>query len=290
MSDSNAPDDSTLRPPPPMPGQLTYGSYLRISELLSLQKLEVGDQSHDELLFITIHQAYELWFKQILFELDTVARLIPHGELREARRLVDRVVQIERLLVDQIHILETMTPRDFCHFRQALSPASGFQSAQFRELEFLSGLGDPSYLKYHTSDPPAVARLEKRLIEPSLRDVLYDACRARGVAIGEQPDLTPEKQAQAARLLLPLYTDPDSDPLLYDLCESLVAHDEWMVFWRFHHVRVVERIIGYKIGTGGSHGVRYLDNTVQLRAFPVLWMARGLLDEQTLFARYTPPT
>ncbi len=290
MSEQTPPQDqSSLRPPPPREGQLTYGSYLQVPQLLQLQKLEVGEQSHDELLFIIIHQAYELWFKQILFELDTVARLMPNGDLREARRLVDRVVQIERLLVDQIHILETMTPRDFCHFRQALSPASGFQSAQFRELEFLCGLRDTEYIKYHANDPEAQARLQTRLQQPSLRDVLYDVCRARGIELPTEPDADTDSQTRAARALLPLYTDPESDPLLYDLCESLTAHDEWMVFWRFHHVRVVERIIGYKIGTGGSHGVRYLDHTVQLRAFPTLWMARGLLDEQTLFARYTPP-
>jgi tryptophan 2,3-dioxygenase len=288
MSQSSDPRGASLAPTQPF-GPLTYGSYLKVPELLQLQRLLVPERSHDELLFIIIHQAYELWFKQILFELDTVARLIPLGELREARRLIERVVAIERLLVDQIHILETMTPRDFCHFRQGLAPASGFQSIQFREVEFLSGVRDPHYLRYLAEGSDERAALQRRLDAPSLRDILYGWLRQQGFAIAADPDADDTSLRSSAEALLPVYRDIEAHAEVYDLCEALVSHDEWLVFWRFHHVRVVERIIGFKPGTGGSHGVRYLDSTVSKRAFPVLWAARALLDESELFAGYNPP-
>lgn len=288
MSDQNSTDGTAL-PPVPEPHQLTYGSYLRVAELLQLQQLQVADHSHDELLFIIIHQAYELWFKQILFELDTVIRLLENDQLREASRLMNRVSRIEKLLVEQIHLLETMRPRDFCHFRQALTPASGFQSAQFREVEYLSGLRQPEYIKYHRNHPDDHERLQQRLTQTSLRDALYGVMRRRGLQLPDDPDASEDTQLLTARALLPVFTEPESDADLYELCEECISHDQWIVYWRFHHVRVVERVIGYKVGTGGSPGVRYLDKTVSLRLFPALWMARGLLDEQVLFAAYSPP-
>lgn len=269
-------------------GDLTYGSYLQVDALLNLQQLQVPGGSHDELLFITIHQAYELWFKQVLFEVDTVARLMANDDLHEARRLLDRVIAIERLLVDQIHLLETMTPRDFCHFRRALTPASGFQSIQFRELTFVSGLKDPGYLRFlHREED--ISRLRGRLDAPSLRDHLYALLRRQGFVLPADPDADETTQLAAAQTLVPLYRDSDQHAALYALCEALVAHDQWLATWRFHHVRVVERIIGNKPGTGGSPGVRYLESTVPARAFPVLWIVRSLLDEDALFATYHAP-
>ena len=288
MSDSPGCPVSSLAPDKPF-GDLTYGSYLKVPQLLQLQHLLVPGQSHDELLFIIIHQAYELWFKQILHELDTVALLIPRGELREARRLLDRVIAIEKLLVDQIHLLETMTPRDFCHFRQALTPASGFQSIQFREVEFLCGVRDENYLSYLPAGSEEQNRLRARLEAPSLRELVYDLLRSRGFAIPSDVDTHEESLLAGARALLPVYRDIEEHAAVYDLCEALVSHDEWLTFWRFHHVRVVERIIGFKPGTGGSKGVRYLDSTVVKRAFPVLWAARAFLDERELFAGYNGP-
>lgn len=269
-------------------GPLTYGSYLQVPELLQLQRLMVDAGSHDELLFIVIHQTYELWFKQILFELDTVARHIRVDDLHEAWRLTARVVQIERVLTSQIHILETMTPRDFCHFRSSLMPASGFQSVQFREVEFLSGLKNPRYLRYLPDDSPERAALQARLDAPSLPDVLFERLRAMGYDIPD--DLDDEANFErAARSLLPIYRDIEDHFDLYRLCEELVAHDQWLGIWRFHHVRVVERVIGSKPGTGGSPGVPYLESTLSKRALPLLWAARSYLSEDELHAGYRPP-
>jgi tryptophan 2,3-dioxygenase len=275
----------------PASGELTYGSYLRVPELLQLQTLQVPGHSHDELLFIVIHQAYELWFKQLLFELDTVQRLLQQDQLREAHRLLQRVLAIEKLLVDQIELLSTMTPRDFCHFRQALTPASGFQSIQFRALEFLTGLKDPDYLDYTPAGSPDRLALEARLDAPSLLDTLLALLRRHGFEVPADPaDLTGrDALLQAARSLVPLYRDIEAHPALYDVCEALVAHEHSLTLWRFHHARVVERIIGTKPGTGGSTGMDYLDSTLRKRAFSLLWTARGMLDEDELFATYSPP-
>jgi len=268
---------------------LTYGSYLKVPELLDLQHRVVAERSHDELLFIIIHQSYELWFKQILFELDTVRALLRADEIAEARRLVARVVAIEKVLVDQIHILETMTPRDFCHFRKALAPASGFQSTQFRELEFISGLKDANFLRYHDPDSPDAEQLRKRLDETSVGDEFYALLQRRGFDVdGNAAPGSPEFEA-SLRALLPVYRDIEAHVLLYELCEALVSHDQWLGMWRYHHVRVVERLIGTKVGTGGSPGVSYLASTLQKRAFPLLWSVRSGLNEDELFGTYGPP-
>lgn len=278
-----------LEPEHPFEG-LTYGTYLKVPELLNLQHCLTGERSHDELLFITIHQAYELWFKQILFELDTVCDLLRRDNFIEARRLLDRVAAIEQVLVQQIHLLETMRPRDFCAFRAALTPASGFQSVQFREVEFLSGLKRPAYLRYLPEDSPERAALQRRLEQESLRDVLQQALERAGFPIPHDLDLDNlEAVRQAAQVLLPIYAEPEQHAPIYHLLEALVAHDQWILIWRFHHVRVVERVIGSKAGTGGSPGVPYLESTLAHRAFPLLWAARSFLDDHALFEGYASP-
>ena len=271
-------------------GDLTYGSYLKVPELLNLQELLVADRSHDELLFIIIHQSYELWFKQVLFELDTVIKLIGKHEWREATHLMERVVAIERCLVDQIHLLETMRPRDFCHFRQALQPASGFQSLQFREVEFVSGIRNPNYLRFLPEGSEGRARLQRRLEEPSLPSVLAGALRSAGYALPDAFEEDTPAWDEAVRALLPVYRDVDAHLDVYRLCESIVAHDEWLGIWRYHHVRVVERIIGAKMGTGGSKGVAYLASTLSKRGVPLLWAVRSALDETQLFGKYEAPS
>ena len=168
--------------------QLTYGSYLRLPQLLDSQHLESDPPAHDELLFITIHQVYELWFKQLLHEADGGARRdVRRGELWWAQHLLQRVHVIERVLVHQVDVLETMTPQDFLEFRQRLAPASGFQSVQFRELEFLSGAKDPSYVdRFRGLTEAEQARLDTRLAEPTLWDAFLDVLRASGLA-GRRP-------------------------------------------------------------------------------------------------------
>ena len=276
----------TDKPPREYPG-LTYGKYLKVSELLELQSTLVAEHSHDELLFIIIHQAYELWFKQILYELDTVRELMRSGNPIEARRLLDRVAIIGDVLVKQIHILETMTPRDFCHFRAALRPASGFQSAQFRELEYMCGAKDPSYLVNYEEGSIERLRLERRLAEPSLRETFYRMLQTFGYDVPEDPG--PDDTEQVVRALLPVYRNFEDQSAIYHLCEALVSHDQWIATWRFHHVRTVERIIGSKRGTGGSSGVPYLMSTVSKRLFPLLWEVRAWLDDDDLFATYKAP-
>ncbi|MFT4705244.1 MAG: tryptophan 2,3-dioxygenase [Bradymonadia bacterium] len=284
MSDKT--DD--LAPSTPFEG-ITYSSYLKVPELLGLQHLLVGERSHDEHLFIIIHQAYELWFKQIIIELDTSAKLIANQQWGEAAHLLRRVVAIEKLLVDQIHILETMRPRDFCHFRAALKPASGFQSVQFREVEFFSGLPDKRYLRFLAEGTEERARLERRLAEPTLPEIFFESLRQVGYDLpASSPPETPEWD-QAIQALLPIYRDVEVNSDLYDLCELIVSHDQWIGIWRYHHVRVVERIIGSKYGTGGSHGVKYLESTLTKRAVPLLWAVRTYLDESSLFATYEAP-
>lgn len=277
---------STIRPPEP--DQLTYGTYLKVGELLELQETQGEPAMHDELLFITIHQAYELWFKQVLFELAEVERRLVLGDIYEAHRLMTRVIAIEKLLVQQIHILETMAPRDFASFRTLLKPASGFQSVQFREVEFFSGIRDRRVLRGLRLSDEERERLEARITRPSLRTVFFEALQKRGwdvVIPPEEVELEGDARAQTLKALLPMYQNPERHLHLYNLCEAFVEHDQCILLWRFHHVRVVERLIGTKMGTGGSPGVRYLNATLDKRAFSILWEVRGLLDDEALFGK-----
>ncbi|MFP4600451.1 MAG: tryptophan 2,3-dioxygenase [Persicimonas sp.] len=273
---------------------LSYGSYLKVPELLELQQLESDPPAHDELLFIIIHQAYELWFKLILSELDSARDAMRADDPYEAARLLSRVLKIEDLLVQQIHILETMTPRDFLSFRAALMPASGFQSAQFREVEFVSGMkAGGEVMKNMQMLEEERERLERRLEEPSLRTEFYELLERMGydVAVpteGEEPD--EELNEQILDGLHPIYESPEKHHHIYNLAEALVSHDQNILLWRFHHVRVVERLIGTKPGTGGSAGVDYLSSTLSKRAFPLLWEVRGHLSDEALYGTRRGPT
>lgn len=237
--------------------RLSYGSYLRIPELLQLQA-GLSD-AHDELLFIVVHQAYELWFKVLIHELEAVRDAMASDDPRGARHYLNRVKVIEALLVEQVGVLETMAPQDFLTFRSELAPASGFQSIQFREIEFLSGLRDPGYIKALDGEPGARARLQQRLSEPSLLDAFMALLERRGVTIAE------------------LYRQSDRYPDVLELAEALLDHDEGFRLWRLRHVQMVERQIGDKPGTGGSTGVRYLQSTLAKRFFPELWEVRSQL-------------
>lgn len=271
---------------PQTASQITYNSYLQVDNLLSLQTLESNPPMHDELLFITIHQAYELWFKQILFELDSVIARLKLFDIYEAQRLVNRVVRIEKLLVDQIHILETMTPRDFATFRSALNPASGFQSVQFREVEYLTGIKDDSVMKGIRLNDEEQGRLERRLKAPSVRDIFYDVLQHKGydvVSPNMSGEWTPNDHQRTLNALLEVYSRPEHHFHIYNLCEALVEHDQSLLLWRFHHVRVVERLIGRKPGTGGSAGVKYLSSTLTKRGFPLLWEVRAHLEDSELY-------
>jgi tryptophan 2,3-dioxygenase len=250
---------------------LTYGKYLKVPELLALQQGLSSPAHHDEPLFIIIHQVYELWFKLVLHELDTAAAHLQGDRPLEATRLLRRVVEVQRLLVHQVRILETMRPQDFLGFRYHLNPASGFQSVQFRELEFLLGLKDPDVLPRLVCEPEEKERLRRRLEAPSLGDCLDGLLRRRG--LGGQG---PEWRLQA---LVRVYERAEEHADLNALAEVLIEIDECLALWRAHHIQMVERMIGAKRGTGGSAGVGYLATTLGKRAFPDLWRARTHMGE-----------
>jgi len=246
---------------------LSYNKYLRVRDLINLQDCLSDPAHHDELLFITVHQAYELWFKQILHELDAAIAFIQQDRLPAATRALNRVVDIEKLLLDQIHILESMTPINFLAFRDQLNPASGFQSMQFREIEFSSGLKDERIIREFADDEFARERLEARLGQPSLSDVFYQALVRRGFDVSNR-----------SRAVLEILTHFEDRYEEFQLSEALMEHDEYFSLWRSHHIKMVERMVGAKRGTGGSEGIGYLKTTLDKKFFPDLWEARTYLD------------
>jgi tryptophan 2,3-dioxygenase len=251
-------------------GQLTYGGYLRLDQLLAQQVPQASPPAHDELLFITVHQVYELWFQQLLYELETVRDAMMAGETWRARHLFRRVHAIERLLITQVDILETMTPQDFLEFRANLAPASGFQSVQYRELEFLSGSKDQAFLaRFRAISAAQRARLERRLAEPSLWDAYLHLLVSRGLPAGTDQQILESLRVVAG--------DRAAHDDLWQLAEGLLSHDELAGLWRARHVVMVERQIGTKSGTGGSTGAPYLRKRVPLRYFPLLWELRDHL-------------
>ena len=251
-------------------GRLTYGSYLRLTELLDQQRLESDPPAHDELLFITIHQAYELWFKQILHELTTARAAMGSGELWWAQHLLRRVHVIERVLIEQVNILETMTPQDFGMFRQRLAPASGFQSVQFREIEFVSGAKDPSFVKrFRGLTDDERTRLDRRLVEPTLWDAFVGVLTTTG-----HPTGTDDEIGEALRKVAHNRAEFAG---IWELAEALLQHDQLAAEWRARHVVMVERMIGTKPGTGGSAGASYLRSRLDLRYYPLLWDLRSAL-------------
>ncbi len=277
MTEPFDPASPSFPPDPPREG-VTYGSYLRVEELLALQTPLSRPEHHDELLFILIHQVHELWFKQLLHELDGAVAAFDQDAILATHKIFHRVTAIQRVLVEQILVLETMTPQDFNAFRSLLNPASGFQSAQFRELEALSGIKDPRYLKLHREVQPARERLERRLAGRSVYDAFLGALARRGFDV---PDAAPEPDSpDAARVvdaLHGIYSDTARHYDLYLTCEYLIEYDELFQTWRFRHVQMVERVIGAKIGTGGSPGAAYLRTTLGKRFFPALWDVRTRL-------------
>ena len=251
-------------------GQLSYGSYLKVPELLSLQAPLSKPPAHDELLFIIVHQAFELWFREMVFELEAVREAMFTGDAHRARHLLRRIHSIERLLIEQLEVIETMSPQDFLDFRSNLSPASGFQSAQFREIEFISGLKEPRFLDA-AAGPGERERLERRLEDSTLWEAFRSLLESNGLPM-------PEADQDTRRTsLLKMARDRDAFADLWYLSEDLLVHDELFSLWRQRHILMVERQIGTKRGTGGSSGAPYLRTTLDKRFFPELWELRSYL-------------
>ena len=261
---------------------LSYNKYLRVPDLIDLQNCLSDPIHHDELLFITVHQAYELWFKQILHELDAAIASLNHDRIPVATRAIKRVVDIEKLLVNQIHILESMTPISFLAFRDQLNPASGFQSMQFREIEFSSGLKDQHILEEFARDSFAYERLKIRAANPSLADAFFAALERRGFNaprdVGDDPTTQRSKYGKRTEAILEILTHFEERYEEFQLTEALLEHDEYFSLWRSHHIKMVERMVGAKKGTGGSEGIGYLKTTLDKKFFPELWEARTYLD------------
>lgn len=257
--------------------KLTYSDYLKIDELLSLQKYRSETKEHDEMLFIIIHQTYELWFKQILHEFDKLRKELHQGETWTAVKTMRRVLTILKTMVAQIDILETMTPLEFNSFRGFLDEASGFQSVQFREVEILCGLRSSHMIKAHEHQPQYVERMKERMKEPTLWESFCRYLQQQGYEIDK-----PERLNEQGLLYEPnenlqetLIGIMKQDPETAMLCELFVDFDEGMQEWRYRHVKMVERTIGNKKGTGGSDGVSYLRSTLHQRIFPDLWEIRS---------------
>jgi tryptophan 2,3-dioxygenase len=266
----------------PDPQSMTYGRYLKVHDLLDLQEELSSPKEHDETLFIIIHQVYELWFKQILHELDNMENMLTDDKLGGMIRSLSRIASIQRVLIQQIEILETMTPNEFNRFRSNLNPASGFQSYQFRVLEFRLGMKNVAHLNFFAHDPRAHAQIEAAMNKPSLYDHFLGYLKRKGFAI---PDVVLNRDVKAVHLLDPtvariftdVYEKPDDNYQLYIALEGLYDLDEFLILWRFRHVQMVRRMIGDMGGTGGSLGARYLQSTLTKSAFPELWEVRNLL-------------
>jgi tryptophan 2,3-dioxygenase len=251
---------------------LNYSSYLALDELLGAQRPR--SEEHDELLFIVIHQVYELWFKQLLHEGAKLQGRLEAGDSAHALHTLKRMLTILKTIVAQIDVLETMTPRQFTAFRDRLEAASGFQSAQFRELEALLGRRDTSVFRHYAEDSPERARIAAAMTRPSLYDALLRYLAAQGYDAPLDRDVTQplEPSPAAQQALLAAYAD-DGEPA--QVCERMLDLDEGVMEWRYRHVQMVRRTIGDKRGTGGSPGARYLATTLLRPAFPDLWAVRN---------------
>jgi tryptophan 2,3-dioxygenase len=255
---------------------LTYASYLDLEKLLTLQKPRSTPPEHDEMLFIIIHQTYELWFKQLLHEFDKIKCDFSAGDLFGAIHSFKRVRTIMKTLVAQVDILETMTPSSFSSFRDRLETASGFQSVQFREIEFVLGYKRESTLRYVRPDFPGYDRLQQLLKKRTVVDHFYDFLETRGATIPrelKERDLTrpnePDEQVQSE--ILRLYQSAPEVSILFEL---MTDFDEGLQEWRYRHIKLVERTIGAKRGTGGSPGVPFLKESLFKPIFPDLWAIR----------------
>lgn len=258
---------------------MTYSGYLQLATLLSAQKPLSSPVHHDELLFIIQHQTTELWFKLIIHELREAIDLVRRDELETTFKILARVKNILAQLISQWTVLSTLTPSEYAQFRHVLGPSSGFQSVQYRLFEFLMGNKDRRLLEFHRHSPEDYAALDAALTSPDLYDEFLRLLARRGLPIPK--DVLERDVSQAhepspgvTAVFRSIYENPAKQWDAYEMCEKLVDLDEQVSLWRFRHVKVVERIIGYKRGTGGSAGVSFLRKLVELNFFQELWDVR----------------
>jgi tryptophan 2,3-dioxygenase len=283
-------EDSLITPTETM---VTYTSYLKVNELLALQTSLSSPPEHDEMLFIIIHQTYELWFKQILHELDLAEKDLDTDNAFGALKTLKRITVIQNILTQQVSVLETMTPNDFNLFRSRLNPASGFQSHQFRSLEFRMGLKDTAYLKFYATQPDSLREIEISLSRPSFNDHLMGFLARRGYEIPQDVlsrDVTREwtRSDGVENVYTSIYENHAKHLEIYVLLEALCDLDQQFTLWRYRHVAMVERMIGSRMGTGGSSGVKYLASTLGKRFFPELWSLRGRLGSNLTYGQQSP--
>jgi tryptophan 2,3-dioxygenase len=248
------------------PAGMTYADYLKLDQLLSAQQ-PLSDL-HDEMLFIVIHQTKELWMKQLLHELRLAVSLIEEDRFAEAYKAMARIGRIQAVMTLSWDVLSTLTPVDYLAFRHVLGTSSGFQSAQFREIEYRLGLKDPAFLEHYAEGSPERQSLQRALAQPSLREAAIGALGRAGFDVGDG-----SIEALAAAWLQ-VYRESERWFELYELAEKLVDIDDALAMWRHKHVLTVERIIGMRAGTGGSAGASYLRSTLDKRIFPELWSLR----------------
>jgi tryptophan 2,3-dioxygenase len=248
------------------PAGMTYADYLKLDRLLSAQQ-PLSDL-HDEMLFIVIHQTKELWMKELLHELKLAISLVQADRFAEGYKAMARISRIQAVMTLSWDVLSTLTPVDYLKFRNVLGTSSGFQSAQFREIEFRLGLKEPNFVNHYDEGSTEQAVLKAALDEPSLREAAHAALERAGFDLGDR------SVEAVARAWLQIYRDAEKWFDLYELAEKLVDIDDALASWRHKHVLTVERIIGNKMGTGGSAGAPYLRATLEKRLFPELWALR----------------
>lgn len=265
-----------------LPKSMTYSEYLQLDRLLSSQRTLSDPPHHDELLFILIHQTTELWFKLVVHELKEAIARIEADDLDTASKVLARVKHVQRLLFDQWAVLTTLTPSEYTQFRGVLGQSSGFQSVQYRTVEFLLGNKDERMIAYHAHDAAGAAELEAVLNQPSLYDVFLRYAARSGLPIPQhvldrdiRTPHVPDPEVVVA--LTEIYRNPQQWWHLYDLAEKLVDVEEHFSLWRFRHMKVVARVIGFKTGTGGSSGVPFLRKMIDHEFFPELWQVRTAL-------------
>jgi tryptophan 2,3-dioxygenase len=257
----------------------SYGDYLKLDVVLNAQAPRSAPEHHDELLFIIQHQTSELWMKLMLHELDAAVGYVKADQLEPSFKIFARVAHIQRMLFEQWSVLETMTPTEYLEFRDALGRASGFQSWQYRALEFVLGNKDPQALLPFQKDATRHAWLAERLERPSLYDEFLRHLKRKGFGIPadriERDFSQPyEKSAEVQAVFQGIYEKPEQHWDAYEMCEKLVDVEERFQLWRFRHMKTVHRIIGFKSGTGGSSGVAFLKRALELTFFPELWDVR----------------